>query len=153
MSLSYSISIMNQNTTPTIKEILTGFSEVTLATTDGNQPRVRPVTLINNQGQLYLMTGTNSRKVDQIKSNNNVEIVKIVRVGEKTGYVRFSALAYIVEDQTIKNRIADETPFFTSYWDDPTDPTYTLIQFQITRLAYLKPDEMDETIIDDFHLE
>jgi general stress protein 26 len=143
---------MSSLTTPPIEETLSGFSEVMLATAEGNQPRVRPVTLVNNQGQLYLMTGTNSRKVDQIKSNNSVEIVKVVRVGEKTGYVRFSALAHIVEDQAIKARIADETPFFTSYWEHPTDPTYTLIQFQITTLSYLKPDAMEETIIEDFHL-
>lgn len=143
---------MSSFTPPTIKEILSGFSEVALATTEGNQPRVRPVTLINSQGQLYLMTGTNSRKVKQIKSNNSVEIVKLVRVGEKIGYLRFSAVAHIVEDQAIKKRIADETPFFTSYWKDSADPTYTLIQFQITSLSYLKPDAMDEEIVEDFHL-
>jgi general stress protein 26 len=144
---------MNKNTNPSIKGILSGFSEVMLATTEGNQPRLRPVTLVNNQGQLYLLTGTNSRKVEQIKSNNNVEIVKLVKVGEHTGYVRLAAQAHIIEDQAIKKRIADETPFFSSYWDTPTDPTYTLVQFEITRLAYLKPDAMEETIIEDFNLE
>lgn len=143
---------MNDITSPTIEEILSGFSEVMLATLEGNQPRLRPVTLVNNQGQLYLLTGANSRKVQQIKSNKNVEIVKLVKVGERTGYVRFAAHAHVIEDQTIKKRIADETPFFSSYWESPADPTYALIQFQITTLSYLKPDEMEETIIEEFKL-
>jgi general stress protein 26 len=143
---------MNQITPPTIEELLGGETVVILATAEGNQPRVRPVTLVNNHGELFLLTGTNSRKVDQLKSNNNVEIVKLVEVGEHTGYVRLVAQATIVEDETLRKRLADETSFFSSYWPNSKDPSYTLIRFHITKLAYLKPDEMEEEIITGFHL-
>jgi general stress protein 26 len=137
---------------PTIEEILSGEFYVMLATSEGNQPRVRPVTLVNNRGELFLLTGTGSRKVEQIKSNNNVEIVKLVQVSERTGYVRLTAQGTIVEDETIKKRLADETSFFSNYWPDYTDQSYTLIRFQINTAAYLKPDEMYEELITDFHL-
>jgi general stress protein 26 len=123
-----------------------------LATIEGSQPRVRPVTLVNNHGELFLLTGTNSRKVEQIKSNNNVELVKLVQVDEHIGYVRLTAQATLVEDETLRKRLADETAFFSSYWPNSTDPSYTLIHFQITRLAYLQPDGMEEEVITDYHL-
>ena len=50
------------------------FQHVFLATIEGDQPRVRPVTLINFEGKFWVTTETRSRKVKQIMKNPKVEL-------------------------------------------------------------------------------
>ena len=45
---------------------------VYLATTEGDQPRVRPVTLLYIDKKFWITTGTNSAKVKQIKANQKI---------------------------------------------------------------------------------
>ncbi|MDH5375733.1 MAG: pyridoxamine 5'-phosphate oxidase family protein [Candidatus Bathyarchaeota archaeon] len=45
-----------------------------MATIDGDQPRVRSVTLINFNGKFWITTDTWSEKVKQIQKNPKVEI-------------------------------------------------------------------------------
>lgn len=46
---------------------------VFLGTAEGEQPRVRPVTLTNFDQKFWIATGTRSAKARQIRRNPNVE--------------------------------------------------------------------------------
>jgi len=59
-------------------------------------------TLVENRGELFVPTFTDSRKVQQIRRNNKVELVTLVRQGERVGYVRISGLAMIVQDAGVR---------------------------------------------------
>jgi uncharacterized pyridoxamine 5'-phosphate oxidase family protein len=59
-----------------LQEIWKLFQEqqhVFLATAEGDQPRLRPVTLLHLLDKLYVATGSNDAKVKQLKQNPKVE--------------------------------------------------------------------------------
>jgi len=113
-----------------------------LATSEENQPRVRPVTLIYFDKKFWITTGTNNNKVAQIQKNSKIEFCLVVQKENKQGYVRGTGLAKIVKDKEQKAKIAKHCDFFSEFWDSPDDPDYTLIELSINEIEYLRPDEI-----------
>ena len=82
---------LRNNSKKLLKEIWDHFNEqqyVFLATTDGTQPRVRPVTLLYIQNRLFVATGTKDAKVKQIKQNPKTEFCLLIEKEEKKGTIR-----------------------------------------------------------------
>lgn len=127
---------------PSVEDLLRGENNVFFATAEGDQPRVRPVTLVENSGKLYILTGTADAKVSQVSKNEKVEIVRLIRFEEGGGYVRFSAVAKIVEDATIRSHLADATSFFSNYFKAADDPKFTLLHLIPKKIEYMKPGQM-----------
>lgn len=115
---------------------------VYLATAEGDQPRVRPVTLLYIDKKFWITTGTNSAKVKQIKANPKMEFCLLFEEQKKQGYIRAAGMAKIIQDKKIKEKIAKNCDFFSSYFKSPDDPNYTLIEMQLADIEYLRPDEM-----------
>ncbi len=113
-----------------------------MATAEGNQPRVRPVTLVENTGELFVLTGLKDAKVAQIKKNEKVEVVRLFRFEEGGGYVRFSARAEIVNDSKIRERLAKATSFFSTYFKSADDPKFVLLHLAPVKIEYMKPGQM-----------
>jgi len=118
------------------------YQYVMLATTEGSQPRVRPVTLINFDKTLWIGTGTNSAKVKQIRDNSNIEFCLQFERDSGNGYVRVVGVANIVTDKKTKARLADHIDFFNNHWEGIDDPTYTLIQITPVEIEYRRSSEM-----------
>jgi general stress protein 26 len=127
---------------PSVEEVMKGETTVLLATMDGDQPRVRPVTSIENNGELFVLTGSEDAKIRQIQQNAKVEVVALVPYADTSGYIRFSARAKIINDPKIRERVADTTSFFSNYFKSSSDPKYALIHLIPERIEYLKPGEM-----------
>ncbi len=127
---------------PTVEDLLRGENNIFLATAEGNQPRVRPVTLVENNGELFVLTGTANAKVTQIKQNEKIEVVRLIRFEEGGGYVRFSGLAKIINDKTTRGRLAKETSFFSNYFKSADDPKFTLLHLVPKKIEYMKPGQM-----------
>lgn len=119
------------------------YQPVFLATSDADQPRVRPVTLICLEEKFWIVTGTNDSKVKQIQKNPRIEICLFLKEGDKRGYVRIAGLAKIIQDRQTKTRIAKLCKFFNDFWKSPDDPSYTLIRFSNNEVEYLRPDEIE----------
>ncbi|MCK4717143.1 MAG: pyridoxamine 5'-phosphate oxidase family protein [Thermoplasmata archaeon] len=113
-----------------------------LATKDGQFPRVRPVTPIHAEEKLWILTGTESAKISQIRADPNVEVCYPLGEGESQGYVRIAGNAEIVEGRDTKNRIAGLTPFFDMHWKSTEDPNYTLLNIHAKEIEFIKPGEM-----------
>ncbi|MFX1264576.1 MAG: pyridoxamine 5'-phosphate oxidase family protein [Promethearchaeota archaeon] len=126
---------------------------VYLATVEANEPRVRPVTLVESLGKLYVLTSTQCRKVQEIKKNSNVEIVRMVEHGGNRGYVRITANASIVDSQTIRESVAAVTSYFETFWKGADDPDFTLIQMTPRRVTYLRPGDDDESSIENLRFD
>jgi general stress protein 26 len=126
---------------------------ILLATSEEDQPRVRPVTLVVNRGELFVLTGSKDQKVAQIRANGKVECLKLVKRGDSTGYVRFTATATIVKEKAVRIRLAKATSFFDHFWDHHDHPSYTLIRLTPVRVEYLKPGDMEPTPITKLKLE
>jgi general stress protein 26 len=144
---------MTDNKPPSAEEVLRGETTIFLATSEGEQPRVRPVTLVESDGELFVLTGSKDLKVAQVQSNGRVECLTLVKLGDSTGYVRFSATASIEKDSSVRARLAKVASFFDQFWDSPEHPGYTLIRIRPVRIEYMKPGDMEPTPITRLTLE
>lgn len=124
------------------KKIWANFNEyrvVYLATVDIDKPKVRPVTLVQLNSKLWILTGTNDAKTKQLKENPKIEICLPIEKEENTGYVRFSGIAKIIQDQKIKEKIAKNVDYFDNYWKSTDDPTFTLLEIVVEQIEYMEP--------------
>ncbi|MHA1924499.1 MAG: pyridoxamine 5'-phosphate oxidase family protein [Candidatus Thorarchaeota archaeon] len=144
---------MNDASVPTPEEVLESESSVYLATSEAGSPRVRPVTVVKTGGALYVLTGTNSKKIEQIRSDKRVEVLRMVEHSGNRGYLRITGEAQIVEDATTKKMVADATTYFQTYWSEADDPNYALIRIDPTKVAYMAPGEFEESEIDNLSLD
>ena len=112
---------------------------VFLATADGEQPKVRPVTLLYFNDRFWIGTGTNAGKIKQIKENKKVEFCLFIEEEEKSGYIRTTSEALIVHDNETRKLLAENMPYFRNFWKSPDDPHYSLFELVVKDVEYLKP--------------
>ena len=127
-----------------IEDILSqieNFQYVFLATIEGDQPRVRPVTLINFEGKFWVATETRSRKVKQIMKNPKVELSFVFKKENKNCCLRITGVAKIIEDRQVKAKLARHCDFFSRHWKSVDDPNYTLLQIIPSEITYVTPEE------------
>jgi uncharacterized pyridoxamine 5'-phosphate oxidase family protein len=109
---------------------------VHLSTLDGDQPRVRMMALTVYNQKLWVVTRSGDDKVGQIRKNSNVEFTLAVRGKERTGCLRATAEANIVEDQGTRANVASAIPWFTGYWKSSEDPNFTLIRLDLKKILF-----------------
>jgi len=127
------------------KEVMGHFDEnrvVYLATSESDQPRVRPVTLVTIGPDLWILTGSSDAKIKQVKNNPRIEICYPVEREENTGYIRLSGIALNINDKNTRREIAEQVGFFNKYWDSPDDPEFSLLQTRFENIEYLKPGDL-----------
>ena len=118
-----------------------------LATVEGDQPRVRPVTLIHIDNDFYVITGArggkDAKKLGQIKENPNVEYYLTLVEGEERGFIRGEATATITENQKLKERLYNEIDWVQNYFKDPSDPDYFVLRIIPRAYSYRRPSEYE----------
>jgi general stress protein 26 len=119
---------------------LKDYQHVFLATEENGQPRVRPVTLVNFE-RLYVLTGTDSEKVKQIRKNPKIEFCLSFEEKGHHGYIRAEGFAEIVKDKETKIKLANHCDFFHEHWKSVDDPNYTLLELKLNEIEYLGPNE------------
>jgi len=118
---------------------------VYLATAEADQPRVRPVTLLNLDERFWIATSTRSAKARQIRRNPNVEFCLPLSQECGNGYVRISGIASVVSDRTTIERIGPRIPFLTEYWEGADDPDLCLIRITRVEVEYMRPGDTAAT--------
>ena len=117
------------------------YPHIFLATQENDQPRIRPVTLVNFDQKFWVLTGTRSAKVRQIRENPKVEFCLLFNEGKHHGYIRAAGLAKIISDKEIKTKVAEHCDFFSNHWKSFDDPNYTLLELKLDEIEYLRPKE------------
>jgi len=123
------------------KEIWQSFVEqqhVHLATVDGDQPRLRPVTLIRLGGKLFVATGAGDAKVRHIERHPKAEFCLLLEKGDQKGTIRAQCTARFVEDKKVKADAYKKIPFMKDFWPSPEDPRYALIELEPSRFEYMR---------------
>jgi uncharacterized pyridoxamine 5'-phosphate oxidase family protein len=110
---------------------------VYFATTHKNKPKVRPMSLINCNGQLWLTSRSYDEKIAQIKKNPNMEFTFVIRNDDFQGMIRADGKAFIVDNLDVKTKLSKAIPFFKDYFEEPEDPNYGLIQLEINEVRVL----------------
>jgi general stress protein 26 len=137
---------MNSTDQDLKKEIVKSFAEqqyVFLATMEGDQPRVRPVTLINLWNRMFVATGFDDAKTRQIRHNRNVELCFLTEKGERKGSIRAVCHASVVEDKETKAAVFEKISFIGEFFKTAEDPAYALIEFQPTLFEYMRPGSIE----------
>ena len=134
------------NTLPEIQEEawkrLKPMQCVYLATGEGHQPRVRPVTLLNIDQKFWIATGTRSAKARHMRRNPNVEFCLPLDAECGNGYLRIAGLAASVTDAATREAIGSQVPFLREYWTGRDDPQFALFRITRVEIEYLRPGEM-----------
>ena len=117
------------------------YSHIFLASQENNQPRVRPVTLVNFDQRFWVLTETRSAKVKQIRENSKIEFCLLFEEGGHNGYIRAAGIAKIIEDKETKDKVAGHCDFFGEHWKSRDDPNYTLLELKLEEIEYLRPKE------------
>ncbi|TFG99503.1 MAG: hypothetical protein E4H14_20245 [Candidatus Thorarchaeota archaeon] len=107
-----------------------------LSTMDGNQPLVRMMALTVYDQKLWVVTRTGDDKVSQIRKNSKVEFTYAVPGKGRTGCLRATAEAFIVEDQDARDNAVSVIPWFTNYWKSSEDPDFTLIRLDLKKILF-----------------
>jgi general stress protein 26 len=107
-----------------------------LSTVDGTQARVRMMALTVLDKNLWVVTRSGDDKVSQIKANPKIEFTFTVLGKERTGCLRATAQAKIVEDSGIREEVASVIPWFTGYWSSSDDPNFTLIRLDLKKILF-----------------
>ncbi len=107
-----------------------------IATMDSDQPRVRMMSLNVCDNNLWLVTRSGDDKIDQIRKNAKVEFTYTVPGKNRTGCLRATAEAFIVDDLETREKVTASIPWFTGYWKSADDPNFTLIRLDLKKILF-----------------
>jgi len=103
-----------------------------LATMDGQQPRVRPVSPLLNTGfEVYIGNLRSYHKTKEIAQNNHIELCYL---DSEHNQVRITGLAEIETDKILLQRIWDKNPLLKHYLgniDNPDLIVYHCIPYKV----------------------
>ena len=108
------------------------------ATTEGNQPRVRPMMpyLSDDNTQLYVALLGRSRTIAQVKENPHVEICFVDR---KMWYCRITGDAKVSENAEKKQVLWDNIPMLKQYFGGIDDENFILLEVDIKDVEAMTP--------------
>jgi general stress protein 26 len=103
-----------------------------LATMDGDQPRVRPVSPVKTDGfTIYVANLRNYHKTQEIAANPKVEMCYL---DDRHDQVRITGTAEVVSDRTVLEEIWNTNPLLRQYLgtlDNPALIVYRILPLQV----------------------
>jgi len=123
-------------------DMLKKLQMVQLATISGNEPRIRPMTMIWWQDKYWFATSSGDPKVAQLDANPQAEWCLLLPQDGCTGYLKGRGSMLKVSDPALRKAVADFAGFIYDYWKDASDPDYTLYEMQLSSLRLMRPGAM-----------
>jgi general stress protein 26 len=127
-----------------LQEILNHFdsvNHVVLASAEGDQPRLRPITLINQGDRFFFATQSSDSKVKQLLDNPKIELILQWREPPNNGYVRLEGTTEKLVDENLVSKLYFESGFIEKLWSSPNDSNLTIFEVLPTMYDYLRPGE------------
>ena len=116
------------------------------ATTEGDQPRVRPMMpYLTDENQLLLALLRRSRTIAQAKANHLVELCYVDR---KMWYCRIAGSATISDDMEKKEVLWNNIPMLKQYFGGPQDENFVLMVIDINEVEAMTPHQKEPEKID-----
>jgi general stress protein 26 len=107
-----------------------------LATIDGDQPRVRPVSPVRTDGfTVYVANLRGYHKTAEIEANPKVELGYL---DDHYDQVRITGVAERVTDQALIREIWDDNPLLRQYLGTPDNPELIVYRIKPNRVRYMK---------------
>ncbi len=112
-----------------------------LATVDGDQPRVRPVSPVRTDGfTVYVANLRNYHKTLEIAANPRVELCYL---DDQHDQVRITGTAEIVTDRGLLQEIWDANPLLRNYLGTIDNPALIVYRLTPARVRYMKEWALD----------
>jgi len=107
-----------------------------LATMDGDQPRVRPVSPVRTDGfTVYIANLRRYHKTAEIAANPKVELCYL---DAQHNQVRITGLAEVVTDAALLQSIWDSNPLLRQYLGRIDNPEFLLYRIVPRRVRYMR---------------
>ncbi|MCE7739812.1 MAG: pyridoxamine 5'-phosphate oxidase family protein [Candidatus Heimdallarchaeota archaeon] len=114
-----------------------------LATVDGNQPKVRPMALIYHKDTCWFVSIAGRKKIKEIETNDNVEFAINPQDREDLSTIRGAGRAILIDDQEIRQDLANAIPWFDEYWESAEDPRFFLYKIDLEQVSVQIPVKRD----------
>jgi len=112
-----------------------------LATIDGDQPRVRPVSPVKTEGfTVYIANLRQYHKTAEIAANPKVELCYL---DERHDQVRITGVAEVVTDRAVLQDIWDSNPLLRQYLGSIDNPALVLYRVRPTRVRFMREWALD----------
>ena len=106
-----------------------------LATTDGDQPRLRPVSPVRTDGfTVYIANLRPYRKTQEIAANPKVELCY---VDEQHNQVRITGTAAVLADRPLLESIWEQNPLMRQYLGSIDNPMLLVYRVTPVRVRYM----------------
>ncbi len=107
-----------------------------LATVDGDQPRLRPVSPVRTDGfTVYVGNLRRYHKTQEIAANSKVELCYL---DAKHDQVRITGTAEILKDRALLQEIWDANPLLRAYMGTPDNPELIVYRIRPTRVRFMR---------------
>jgi general stress protein 26 len=107
-----------------------------LATIDGDQPRVRPVTPVRTDGfTVYVANLRGYHKTGEIAANPRVELCYL---DDRHDQVRLTGVAEVVTERAILQAIWDSNPLLRQYLGSLDNPELIVYRIRPTRVRFMR---------------
>lgn len=107
-----------------------------LATIDGDQPRVRPVSPVRTDGFIVYIANLRAySKTVEIRANPRVELCYL---DDRHDQVRLTGTAEIVTDPAILQQVWDDNPLLRQYLGRIDNPDLVLYRIVPSRVRYMR---------------
>ena len=112
-----------------------------LATVDGDQPRLRPVSPVRTDGfTVYVANLRSYHKTVEIAANPKVELCYL---DPNHNQVRITGVAVVVTDRALLQEIWDSNPLLRQYLGSIDNPAFILYRIRPARVRYMKEWALD----------
>jgi general stress protein 26 len=107
-----------------------------LATIDGDQPRLRPVSPVKTDGYtIYVANLRSYHKTQEIAANPKVELCYLASNHDQ---VRITGVAHVVTDQDVLQEIWDANPLLRQYLGTIDNPELIVYRVDPVRVRYMR---------------
>lgn len=107
-----------------------------LATNDGGQPRVRPVSPVRSDGfTIYIASLRSSNKTAEIGPSAKVELCYLTGDHDQ---VRITGVAETIEEMSVKQEIWDANPLLRAYLKSVDNPEFILYRVDAAHVRYMR---------------
>lgn len=112
-----------------------------LATIDGDQPRVRPVSPVRTDGfTVYIANLRNYHKTVEIAANPKVELCYL---DDRHDQVRITGVAEVVTERDVLQEIWDSNPLLRQYLGSLDNPQLIVYRVRPTRVRFMREWALD----------
>lgn len=107
-----------------------------LASIDGDQPRLRPISPLKTEGfTIYFASLRNYHKTGELEANANVEMCFL---GNGHDQVRVSGICELITDDATRQEIWDSSPLLRHYLDSVNNPQLLMYRIDPNRVRFMR---------------